>query len=368
MSSQDLLYQIGITLIPGVGDVNAKKLIAYCGGVEAVFKEKKKALIKVPGVGTSLAEAIAGSDVLKMAEKEISFIEKYSITPLFFLEKNYPERLKHCMDSPVMLYYKGNADLNSNKVIGIVGTRNATEYGKEMCRKIINDLVQCDAMIISGLAYGIDVHAHKDALQCGLKTVGVLGHGLDRIYPAVHKSTAEKMIKQGGLITDFMSGTKFMPENFPKRNRIVAGMVDAIIVIEAAKGGGALITAELANSYNRDVFAVPGRTDDTYSEGCNNLIKANKAALITSAADIIYIMGWEAKKEKKPANIQKQLFIEFSDDEKKIVDLLNGAGSMSVDMIILKVNITPSKVAAILLNLEFMGIIKCLPGKMYQLL
>lgn len=368
MSGQDLAYKIGITLIPGVGDVNAKKLIAYCGGVEAVFKEKKKILEKIPGIGSSLAESIVTSDVMKRAEKEIAFTEKYSVTPLFYLDKNYPERLKHCADNPVILYYKGNADLNNCKVIGIVGTRNATEYGKKNCNKIVEELASTGALIVSGLAYGIDVHAHKAALQFGLNTVGVLGHGLDVLYPEVHRSIAKKMVKQGGLITDFMSETKFLPENFPKRNRIVAGMVDALVVVEAAKGGGALITADIANSYNRDVFAFPGRTGDTYSEGCNNLIKTNKAALISSAKDIVYIMGWEAGKEKKSSNIQKQLFIDMSDDEKKIVDLLNGSGSMSVDMIILKVNIQPGKVAATLLNLEFKGIIKCLPGKIYQLL
>jgi len=364
----DLLYKIGITLIPGVGDINAKKIIAYCGGVEAVFKEKKKALLKIPGVGLTLAESILKNKVLSRAEKEIAFLEKYKISPLFFLDKQYPERLKHCVDSPVMVYYKGNTDLNVQKVIGIVGTRNATNYGKKICHEIVENLAPLNVMVVSGLAYGIDVHAHKAALQAGLDTVGVLGHGLDRLYPAVHRATAEKMIKQGGLLTDFMSETKFGPENFPKRNRIVAGMVDAIVVIEAARDGGALITADIANSYNRDVFAVPGRIDDHYSEGCNNFIKTNRAALVSSAKDIIYIMGWEEKKDKNPENVQKKLFVELSDEEKSVVDLLNGAGSMSIDMISIKVNLQASKVAAVLLNLEFLGIIRCLPGKMYQLL
>lgn len=368
MEQPDLIYKIGITMIPGIGDVNAKKLIAYCGGAEAVFKEKKKALLKIPGIKQTIAESIIKNDVLSRAEQEIKFIEKNKITPLFFFDNGYPERLKHCNDSPVMLYYKGNADLNEKKIVGVVGTRNATDYGMQVCQKIIDGLVPYDVMIVSGLAYGIDVHAHKMALQCGLNTVGVLGHGLDIIYPSLHKSTAEKMINQGGLLSDFTSETQFIPENFPKRNRIVAGMVDALIVIEAAKKGGALITADIANSYNRDVFAVPGRTTDHYSEGCNNLIKINKAALVNSAKDIIYIMGWEEKREKKASNIQKQLFVELSPEEKKIVDLLNGAGSMSVDMISIKVDFKASKVAAVLLNLEFLGILKCLPGKMYQLL
>jgi DNA processing protein len=362
----DLLYQIGITLIPGVGDVNARKIIAYCGGVEAVFKEKKVALLKIPGVGQTIADAITKHDVLERAEKEIKFIVKHNITTFFFLDKGYPERLKHCDDSPVMLYYKGNAEMNVNKVIGIVGTRNATEYGKRICQDIVEGLASHDVLIISGLAYGIDVHAHRAALEYGLNTIGVLGHSLNRLYPATHKPTAEKMINQGGLLTDFMSDTTFLPENFPKRNRIVAGMCDAVVVIEAAKEGGALITADIANSYNRDVFAIPGRVGDHYSEGCNKLIKTNKAALIASANDIIYQLGWETMKEKKATNVQKQLFVELTADEQKIVDLLQ-EGSMSVDMISIKANLQASKAAAILLNLEFTGIIKCLPGKMYTL-
>ena len=368
MDQSELVYKIGITLIPGVGDVNAKKIIAYCGGVEAVFKEKKKALMKIPGVGITVADSIIKNEVLARAEEEINFIEKNNVTPLFFLDNKYPERLKHCPDSPIMLYYKGNADMNTKKVIGIVGTRNATEYGKKICDQIIEELAPLDVMIISGLAYGIDVQAHKAALNQGLNTVGVLGHGLDRLYPEIHMSTAEKMMKQGGLLTDFKSETPFHPENFPKRNRIVAGLIDALIVVEAAKRGGALITAEIANSYNRDVYAVPGRVGDTYSEGCNNLIKSNKAALINSAKDVIYLMGWEEKKKKKNENVQKQLFVELSEDERKVVDILTGEDSMSVDMISIKMNLQSSKVAAILLNLEFMGIIKCLPGKMYKIL
>jgi DNA processing protein len=367
MLPSDLQYKIGITIIPGVGDVNAKKLIAYCGGVEAVFNEKQKALEKIPGIGISLAATINKSNVLSQADKEISFIEKNNIKPLFYLDKDYPERLKHCNDSPVMLYYKGNCDLNAEKIVGIVGTRSATEYGKDFCHRLVEELAPLNVVIVSGLAYGIDIHAHKAALKYGLNTIGVLGHGFDMMYPSEHAGTSAKMIKQGGLVTDFRSESKFMPENFPKRNRIVAGMIDALVVIEAAKKGGALITADIANTYNRDVFAVPGRIGDQYSEGCNNLIKQNKAAVITSAKDLIYIMAWEEKENKKTINVQKQLFVEFSDDEKKVVDVLNGAGSLSVDIISVKAGLQASKSAAVLLNLELNGIIKSLPGKKYQL-
>lgn len=367
MLQSDLLYKIGITLIPGVGDVNAKKLIAYCGGVEAVFLEKQKSLLKIPGIGLTVAESILKSKVLSLAEKEIEFIEQNEIKPLFYLEKDYPERLKHCNDSPLMLYYKGNCDLNASRVLGIVGTRKATEYGKDICHKIVEGLAHLNVIIVSGLAFGIDVQAHKAALQCGLNTIGVLGHGLDMMYPSMHLNISQKMMKQGGLLTDYRSGSKFMPENFPKRNRIVAGMVDAIMVIEAAKRGGALITAEIANSYNRDVFAVPGRVGDIYSEGCINLIKTNKAMIVGSAQDIIYNMGWQEMGNKKAANVQKELFMEFTIEEQKIVDMLNGEGSISVDMICINSGLPVSKTAAVLLNLELKGIIKSLPGKKYQL-
>jgi len=364
---QQLLYKIGITMIPGIGDITAKKLVAYCGGVEAVFREKLKGLMKVPGIGQTLAETIARNDVLSRAEKEIKYIQKNNIKPLFYLDEGYPERLKHCEDSPVMLYFNGEADFNIPRIVAIVGTRKATEYGKKICHSLVEGLASLNVMVVSGLAYGIDIHAHRAALEMGLPTVGVLGHGLNMLYPQTHKATAEKMMKNGGLLTDFSSDSKFIPENFPKRNRIVAGLSDAVIIVEAAKEGGALITADIANSYNRDVFAFPGRVGDQYSEGCNNFIKTNRAALIQSAKDLVYIMGWEEKKEKKNQNIQKQLFVELSNEEKLIVDFLNTSESVSVDMLSLKLNLPASKTAAVLLNLEFMGVIRCLPGKIYQL-
>ena len=344
-----LQYQIGLTLLPGVGDVLGKKLVAYCGGVEGVFKQKKAALEKIPGIGSKLVNAILSQNVLSRADEEITFIEKNNITPLFYLEKKYPVRLKHCVDSPVMLFYKGNVDINTQKIISVVGTRKATEYGKEMCEKLIKELVSHDVLIISGLAYGIDTCAHRASLEYGLKTIAVLGHGLDRVYPYLNKSLAEKIIDQGGLITEFMSKTKPDRENFPKRNRIIAGLADATLVVEAAKSGGALITAEIANSYNRDVFCVPGRIGDTWSEGCNHLIKINKACLVQSAKDVNYIMGWQKKPERKP-NIQRELFIELTPDEEKIADVLRMADTMSIDDIYLKSALPVSKVSIALLN------------------
>jgi len=360
-----LLFQIAITLIPGIGDITGKKLIAYCGSVEAVFNEKKQHLMKIPGIRDTLASAIINgrSGALKRAEKEIGFIEKYKIGCHFYTEASYPNRLKNCIDSPMMLYHKGNTE---SKIISMVGTRSATDYGKDCCKHIIEGLSSLDVLIVSGLALGIDSCAHKEALKNNLSTLGVLAHGLDRIYPAVNRNLAEKMLEKGGLITDFISDTNPDRENFPKRNRIIAGISDATIIIEAAKKGGALITADIANSYNRDVFAVPGKITDPYSEGCNHFIKTNKAALIQSANDIKYLMGWEIKKQKEP-NLQRRLFVNLTPDEEAIVRLLENNLQMSVDAICLELQTNTSLVAAALLNLEFEGIVKILPGKIYCL-
>lgn len=362
----DLIYKIAITLIPNVGSVNGKNLVAYCGGVEAVFAEKKKTLLKIPGIGETTVSSIINHNVFDRAEEEIRFIEKYNIIPLFYLDNDYPTRLKQCTDSPLMLYYKGNADLNNEKVISVVGTRNATEYGRDMCRKLVEGLADSHVLILSGLAYGIDTWSHKAALEFNLPTLAALGHGLDQIYPYTNRSLAEKMLANGGLITEFMSHTKPDRENFPMRNRIIAGMSDAVIVVEAGAKGGALITADLANSYNRDVFAVPGRLSDTFSVGCNNLIKTNRAALIQSADDIRYILNWDSHKNLKKV-VQRKLFVELSAEEQSVVDLLRNEGDLDIDSVMQKTGMQPSKAASALLNLEFEGIIRCLPGKVYRL-
>lgn len=361
-----LKYQIGITLIPGVGDVNGKKLISYCGNAEAVFSEKKKALMKIPGIGEATVNSIVSQNVLERAEEEIDFIEKYKITPLYFLDKKYPQRLKQCVDCPIMLYYKGNADLNRDKIVSVVGTRRASDYGKETCSQLIESLAGLNVLVVSGLAYGIDAKAHQSALHFGLETVGVLAHGLDRIYPQSHRSMAEKMVQQGGLITDFISKTNPDRENFPKRNRIIAGLADALIVVESAIKGGALITANIANSYDRDVFAVPGKVSDKWSEGCNFLIKTNKAALIQSAEDVVLMMQWQEK--TKGSSIQKKLFEELDPDEEAVLQVLKEKEEVSVDYIVLSSQFSNSKIAALLLNLEFKGLVKSLPGKMYKAL
>lgn len=364
-----LLYQIAATLLSGVGDVNGKKLVEFCGSAEAVFTEKKQGLKKIPGIGESTVNAIVNSkkEALLRAEEEVKFIEKTKVTPLFFTDENYPQRLTHCIDAPMMLYYKGNANLNAIKVISVVGTRSITEYGKSCCTNIIRGFEDSEILVVSGLAYGVDTCAHKDALKYNLSTVGVLAHGLDKLYPQANLELARKMLDQGGLLTDYMSQTNPDKENFPKRNRIIAGMADAVVVIEAAKRGGALITADIANSYNRDVFAVPGRLGDTYSEGCNHFIKTNKAMLVQTADDIKYIMGWQEKSQKKSA-AQKKLFINLPPEEEKLHALLTKEGEMSMDALCASMEMPPSKVAAALLNLEFEGLVKSLPGKIYKLM
>ena len=360
----NLLYKIALSRISGIGNVNAKKLIAHFKNLNNIFKAKKKDLMKVPGIGEYLANEIIHTNALSLAEAEIKFVEKHNIEVLFFLDENYPERLKHCEDAPVVLYYKGNKNLNKQKVISIVGTRNATRQGKEACGELIKAFKDNghNPLVVSGLAYGIDVCAHQAALKSGLDTLAVLGHGLHTIYPAAHKNIAKEIVQNGGLLTEFPNNSKLDPSNFVRRNRIIAGISDATIVVESAKKGGSLITAEIANSYNRDVFAFPGRISDKYSSGCNWLIKTNRAALIENISDLEYILGWQQAKKQA---VQKQLFVELSDDEKQIMDIISGE-ELSIDIISLKADMPMSKVSALLLNLEFSGLVKCMPGKIYK--
>ncbi len=364
--TNDLLYQIALTLVPNIGNVHAKALIGIYGDAQSVFKAKKKELEKIEGIGTVRAGSIKAFDNFSGIEDEITFIEKYKIAPLFISSKHYPQRLLNCYDSPVLLFYRGTADLNAPKIISIVGTRNNTEYGRTVCEKLVEDLREENILIISGLAFGIDTIAHKTALKNNLPTVGVLAHGLDRIYPAQNKSLAKQMVEYGGLLTEFSSNTNPDKQNFPKRNRIVAGMSDAIIAVETGVKGGSLITAELGNNYNKDVFAIPGRIGDSKSEGCNYLIKNNKAALINSAGDLLEMMNWKPVKKAAPKK-QRELFIELSPDEKIIAGILQQQESAHIDELYLKSSLSSSAVAAALLMLEMQGIITSLPGKTYKI-
>ena len=360
-----LIYQIAVTLIPGIGDVSGKKFIAYCGGVEAIFRERRKSLQKISGLRDVTIDALSSPrDILRRAEQEVEFVEKNSIRTLFYQDSDYPRRLLQCDDSPMMLYYKGNTDLNYQKVVAIVGTRNITEYGKECCTQLVNDLVDDQVLVVSGLAYGADTMAHRCSVKVGIPTVGVLGNGLQQIYPAANKKLATEMLANGGLLTECMSGTPPERENFPRRNRIIAGMADAVVVIESALKGGSLITADLGNSYNRDVFAYPGRVKDLYSQGCNYLIRTNRAHLMEDVANLRYVMRWEREKTKEER--QTTLFREFSEEEKKVMECLKGQSVVTLDDFIVKTDLPTTKLASILLNLEFDGILMALPGKRYQ--
>ncbi|MEO7264215.1 MAG: DNA-processing protein DprA [Ferruginibacter sp.] len=364
--NNDLLYQVALTLVPNIGDVHAKALVNLYGDAASIFKAPKKHLESIEGMGTVRASSIKSFKDFTQCENEMAFIEKYKIQPLFLNSDKYPKRLLNCYDSPVLLYYRGNANLNHEKIISIVGTRHFTEYGRNVCENIIAALHTQNALIISGLAFGIDTIAHKASLKNNFSTVAVLAHGLDRIYPAQNKALAKQMTEQGGLLTEFMSNTTPDKQNFPKRNRIVAGMCDALIVIESGLRGGSLITAELANSYNKDVFAIPGRTTDSKSEGCNYLVKNNKAILITNADDFLQAMNWNTEKKEKKK--QRELFIELTEDEKKITDILARHERLQIETLYLQSGLSSSKAAGALLSLEMQGIVASLPGKVYKLL
>jgi len=365
--NNDLLHKIALTLVPNIGPVQARILVDHFGDAAGIFKAKKSSLDKLEGIGGVRASCIKTFAGFKRAEEELAFIEKYKIIPLFLTDDSYPKRLLNCYDPPTLLYYRGKASLNAPKIIAVVGTRGKTDYGKLLTEKLLADLEDQQVMVISGLALGIDAVAHKASIKHRLPTVAVVAHGLDKIYPAEHTGLAKDIIKEnGGLLTEFRSKTKPDKHHFPSRNRIVAGMSDATIVIETDIKGGSMITAELANGYNRDVFAFPGRTTDNKSAGCNYLIKNNKAILLTGAQDLIDILGWEEKKNK-PKKQQKELFIQLSAEEKIIVDLLKEKDTVAIDELNIKSNLSSSMVAAAILNLELQNVVTSLPGKRYKL-
>lgn len=363
----DLLYKIALGQIPRIGDINARKLVAHFGSVEAVFEESFNAMIKIPGIGENLARYICDRKYLEVAAKEVEFVTKYNIKTFFYLDDDYPERLSNCEDSPVVFFYKGDAELNPPKVLSVVGTRHATSRGIDLCEKILTGLSTCypDLLIVSGLAYGIDVAAHKTALNLNLPTVGVLAHGLKTIYPAAHRSVAEKMLKNGGLVSDFLADATPERGNFVKRNRVIAGLADATLVVESGVKGGALITADIANSYNREVLAVPGRPNDTWSAGCNNLIKRNKAFLVESSDDIEYFLNWIPVTEKKP--VQQNLFEELDEQEQQVYDFIAARSEVDGDTICRETGIPVIRLASIFLQLECKGVIKSCRGNMYRL-
>ncbi|WP_184541692.1 DNA-processing protein DprA [Mucilaginibacter sp. FT3.2] len=361
-----MIYNVALSFVKNLGPVAAKSLMAYLGGAEEIFKASPAKMATIPGIGQKRAGQWDFEQALKLAEKEILFAEKNGIDIIYYTDARYPKRLKNCGDSPILLYAKGKMELNMPKVISIVGTRNATDYGKQLCHQLVEELQQYNVLIASGLALGIDVAAHKACLKMNVPTVGVLGHGLDRLYPSLNRATADKMLENGGLLTEYPSGTTPDRENFPQRNRIVAGMADATVVIEASLKGGALITAEIANSYNRDVFAFPGRLDDVYSEGCNFLIRNNKASLLTCVADLAFSLGWEKADNAKPVE-QFSLPLDLTNDERLIFDILQqNKTPLAIDELTIKANMPMSSLAMNLLNMEMHGYIRSLPGKTYK--
>lgn len=367
-----LVHQLALTMINGVGPKLARLLIDHLGSVEEVFSPKAP-FEKVPGIGEVMASRLRNMDtrpLLKRAEKEIEFIYRHDITALFIDDPEYPSRLANCEDAPLLIFIKGKADLETPKALSIVGTRRASDYGKYLCEKLVKDIAERHpgTLIISGLAYGIDICAHRAALKYGLPTVAVLAHGLDRIYPPSHRSTATKICEQGALVTEFMTDTNPDKPNFVRRNRIAAGLCDAVIVVESAEKGGALITAGLAAGYSRDVLAFPGRVGDELSAGCNRLIKANKAALIETIDDLEYALGWESPTNFNRATQGYLFATPDTPEEKQIMDLLHEEKEMNLNLISTATGIPIPRLSAILLEMEFKGLIKSMPGGMYRML
>jgi DNA processing protein len=362
----DLPYLISLTRVPQVGSIHARTLLQHFGSAEAIFKSSLFALEQIEGIGKIRARSIKTFRNFEEAEKEIAFLQRYGIRALKWNDPDYPQRLLPAYDAPVLLFYKGNASLNPSRCISIVGTRRNTEYGKQITEKLIHDLAPYGVLIVSGLAFGIDAIAHKNALKQGLSTVAVLAHGLASLYPPEHSQLSKQMLKQGGLITEYISHVKSEKHHFPIRNRIVAAISDCTIVMETAVKGGSMITADLANGYFREVFAFPGRTTDFKSAGCNWLIRNNQATLLENAQDLVRLMGWE-EKMSNTQNTQADLFIILTDVEQRIMDLLKEREQMHIDVINSTTGYPNSRNAGALLELEMKDLICSMPGRIYRL-
>lgn len=360
-----LQYQIALTMVPQVGPVTAKNLVSYCGSAEAVFRASRKDLLRIPGVGPALADALRAPEPLRLAERERTFIEQYAIKALFYTDERYPVRLRQNHDCPAMLYFKGSSErlLDANRVVAIVGTRQPTDYGRMLCEEIVEGLLPYDVVLISGLAFGIDIVAHRHANTLGIPNIGVLGHGLGTIYPSQHRGVAQKMIEHGGLLSEYAHDTKPDREHFPMRNRIVTGLCDALIVVESAASGGSLISAELAVQYGRELFAVPGRVRDPKSAGCNHLIKTGRARLAETAIDVAEALRWD--EPGRTEGRQTQLFLDLSPAETSLVDLIRQTPEIAIDQLSAAAQLPAGDLAAQLLGLEFKGVIRTLPGKRY---
>lgn len=361
---EEKIYQLALELIPGIGDISARQLISYTGSASSVFTTDRKVLKEIPGLNSRVLEMLQDHKPFEEAKKIVEDCEKLNFQIHHYTDKSFPQRLKETPDFPNIIYTKGIADLNEDRMIAIVGTRNATDYGRSTTERIIEDMVPLQPVIVSGLAYGIDIHAHKAALDQGLKTYAVLAGGLDKIYPSLHKKVVDQILEQGLIISENPPGIQAEAHFFPARNRIIAGMSDAIVVVEAAKKGGALITANIADSYNRVVFAIPGNLNNSFSEGCNQLIRSQKANLYRNVEDLDYHLGWTA--ENNPVKTRKLLGM-LTPKEQQVYELLSSdRNGIPIDMISVKTDIASNQLSAILLNLEFQGFIKSLPGKRYK--
>ncbi|WP_191858373.1 DNA-processing protein DprA [Hanstruepera ponticola] len=367
MTENQLLPILALQHVPNIGDITAKKLINHCGSAEAIFKEKRQNLLKIDGIGSVVIGDLFNKEHFTAAETELQFIQENQITCLYFADTDYPERLRHCIDSPILMFQSGNINLKNQRVISIVGTRKITSSGVDFCNKLVEELAVFNPVIVSGFAYGTDITAQKAALKHNLQTIGCLAHGLNQVYPKIHKKYVADIEKHGGFFTDFWSSDAFDRNNFLKRNRIIAGLSEATIVIESAEKGGSLVTADIANSYNRDVFAVPGRVTDTQSTGCNNLIKFQKAYLLSNPLDIPYMLNWELESKEKPT-IQKQLFVDLTEEEQVIYNYLKAEEKQQLDLIALDCKMPIFKVAGILLNMELKGVVRPLPGKLFEVI
>ncbi len=364
----ELFYWLVLQKVPNLGDASAKKLIQIAGSAKAVFEEKKSTLLKIEGIGEYKLKELHSQNYHSLAENELKFIDNQNIEVACYTDKKYPANLKHCIDSPIVLFSKGNINLNNKRIISVVGTRKITTYGAAFCKQLIDDLAALNVIVVSGFAFGVDIAAHKAALNNNLQTIACLAHGLNQIYPKVHSKYEESVLQNGGFLSEFWSTDLFDRNNFLKRNRVIAGLSEATVVIESAEKGGSLVTADIANSYNREVFAVPGKTTDSQSKGCNNLIKTQKAQMITSAADLIYALNWNLEEPKQQKAIQKQMFVELTPDENLVHNCLKTKQKMHIDDLAIACNMAVFKITPLLLNLELKGVVQPLPGKLFEAL
>lgn len=366
MTKPEIIAALRLQAIPNIGNITAKKLIAHCGSPAAIFEDKLHHLLSIEGIGRATLKGLHNSTYKEEAEAEYEYLLRENITTSYFMDDDYPAYLKHCVDSPILLFQKGNIDLKNKKIISVVGTRNATSYGKAFCEAFIEEIAPLDPIIVSGFAYGVDIAIQKAAITQGLQTIGCLAHGLNQVYPRSHKKYVQKVEKHGGFFTEFWSTSTPERENFLRRNRIIAGISEATIVVESAEKGGALVTANLAHDYNRDVFAVPGRCADKYSRGCNDLIKRQKAQMLTSAAELVYFLGWELEDKKETPVVQKQLFVELDETERFVYSCLQANGKQLLDAIALSCKLPIFKTSSTLLGMEMKGMVRPLPGNLFE--